>query len=276
MEKIGYLGPRGTNSEEALLKYTAEQECECVSLSSISDVIKAVEDGTADKGIVPIENSIEGSVNETLDMLAFETEKTVIEGEITIPVSHNLIANPGLAMEDIKAVVSLPHATAQCRHFLQVNLANIPVIAANSTAEAVIRVAEHPEELLAAIGTRLAAEIHNLNILAVDIEDFKDNRTRFGIVGREQAPPTGKDKTSVVCFIHEDRPGSLLQILQELAFRYINLTKIQSRPTKKALGDYCFFLDMEGHINDPVIADALKCLRCKIRAVKVLGSYPRG
>lgn len=248
--------------EKNLVPYPTEQE-----------VIRAVEKGKVDKGIVPIENSIEGSVNVTLDMLTFEAS-LFIEREIIVPVRHNLVAPKGLKMSEIVEVLSHPQATAQCRRYLDKNLRGVPVLAANSTAEAVKQVAERKDKV-AAIGPKLAADIYGLSILDGGIEDFKDNETRFVIVGRESAPRTGRDKTSVVCFIYEDRPGSLLQILQEFAYRYINLTKIQSRPTKKALGDYCFWMDMEGHLEDEIIASALKCLECKLRKVKVLGSYPR-
>lgn len=276
MERLGYLGPRGTNSEEALLSViSSAEEKDLIPYATVSDVVRAVESREIDKGIVPLENSIEGSVNETLDSLALESKDTVIEKEITIAVSSNLIARQGVALADIDKIVSHPQAIAQCRHFLQENLPDIQIEAANSTAEAVFRASQQNGNS-AAIGTRLAAEIYGMQILKADIEDFKENRTRFGLVGREIPGPTGNDKTSIACFIYEDRPGSLLQILQELAFRYINLTKIQSRPTKKALGEYCFFIDMEGHISDAIIADALKCLKCKIRSVKILGSYPRG
>ncbi|MDI6822601.1 MAG: prephenate dehydratase [Actinomycetota bacterium] len=271
--KIGYLGPQGTFTEEALLWAMQVDEKNLVPYPTEQEVIFAVDRGKVDKGIVPIENSIEGSVNVTLDTLTFGAN-LVIEREIIVPVRHNLIARPKVKLKDISLVISHPQAAAQCRNYLVKNLPNVPVVAANSTAEAVKKVAEQ-EGPMAAIGTHLAARIYNLNILESDIQDFKDNKTRFVLVGKDPTPRTGNDKTSVVCFIYEDRPGSLLQILQEFAYRYINLTKIQSRPTKKALGDYCFWIDMEGHLEDEVIASALKCLKCKIRDVKILGSYPR-
>jgi prephenate dehydratase len=271
--KVGFLGPQGTFSEEALLSAMKVDSKNLVPFPTERDVIRAVDKGKVAKGIVPIENSIEGSVNITLDTLTFESE-SIIEKEIIIPTRHNLISRKGVCLEDIVAIISHPQATAQCRKYLSKTLRNATVLAANSTAEAVKKVAEGTDDM-AAIGTSLAARIYNLEILESDIEDFKDNKTRFVIVGKEPSPRSGNDKTSLVCFIYEDRPGSLLQILQEFAFRYINLTKIQSRPTKKALGDYCFWIDMEGHIEDEQIASAINCLKCKIRSVKVLGSYPR-
>lgn len=271
--KVGFLGPRGTFTEEALLSVMEVDLEDLVPFPTERDVIKAVDKGKAAKGIVPIENSIEGSVNSTLDTLTFEAD-SIIEKEIVISTRHNLIVRKATRLSDIVSVVSHPQATAQCRKYLSQKLPHAAILAANSTAEAVKQIAEGPSNR-AAIGTGLAAKLYNLDILESDIEDFKDNKTRFVIVGKEPAPRSGNDKTSLVCFIYEDRPGSLLQILQEFAYRYINLTKIQSRPTKKGLGDYCFWMDMEGHLEDEPIASAVKCLKCKIRDVKVLGSYPR-
>ncbi|MFZ3062252.1 MAG: prephenate dehydratase [Actinomycetota bacterium] len=273
-DKIGYLGPPGTFAEEALLSILRVDEGTLVPYPTVPDIIQAVEKGKVPRGIIPIENSIEGSINVTLDIMAFESN-VLIEREIIIPVRHNLIARRGMKITDIKGIVSQPHATAQCRLYLAKNLPDIPIIAANSTAEAVKRIAES-DKSYAAIGTTLAAKLYGLSVLAKDIEDYKDNQTRFVIVGKEKTPRTGHDKTSIICMIHEDRPGSLLQILQEFAYRYINLTKIESRPAKKALGEYMFFIDMEGHIDDPIVAEAINCLKCKIKDVKFLGSYPRG
>jgi prephenate dehydratase len=271
--KIGYLGPRGTFTEEAVLKNIKIVEKDLKPFSTVFDVIMAVEKNEVDKGIVPIENSIEGPINATLDMLAFESD-LLIEKEIVVHIKHNLIGKPKTSLSDVNKIISHPQATAQCRKFLRHNLPDVPVEAANSTAEAVMK-ASNSNGKVVAIGTKLAAKIYGLEVLTEDIEDFEDNLTRFVILGREQPKSTGFDKTSIVCFIYEDRPGSLLQILQEFAFRYINLTKISSRPTKKGLGDYCFFIDMEGHIEDEVVSSAVKCLECKIRKVKILGSYPR-
>lgn len=271
--KVGFLGPRGTFTEEALLSVMKLDSDDLISFSNERDVIRAVDKGKVAKGIVPIENSIEGSVNSTLDTLAFEAD-CIIEKEIIISTRHNLIGRKGTDLQDVTTVISHPQATAQCRKYLSKKLKGATILAANSTAEAVKKVAKGPSNMVA-IGTSLAARIYELEVLESDIEDFKDNKTRFVLVGKEPVARSGNDKTSVVCFIYEDRPGSLLQILQEFAYRYINLTKIQSRPTKKGLGDYCFWIDIEGHLEDEAIASAIKCLKCKIRSVKVLGSYPR-
>jgi len=273
-QKIALLGPTGTLTEEALRKSLDLANKELVFYNSIQEVIAAVEKREADKGFVAIENSIEGSVNPTLDMLAFETN-LLIEQEFVCGIAQNLIAPKNLKKADIQAIISHPQASAQCRLYLMREFAGVPILAANSTAEAARLVASEPEKKMAAIGTALAAKLYGLKIMAKNIQDFADNQTRFVLLGNQISARTGYDKTSIVCFIYEDKPGSLLQILQEFAYRYINLTKIQSRPTRKALGEYCFFVDMEGHIEDQPVAEALKCLKCKLRKVKVLGSYPR-
>ncbi len=271
--KIGYLGPEGTFSEEALLKFAAGLDYQAVAYLTVYDIFQAIENKEIDKGFVPIENSIEGSVNVTLDLLAFSFDLK-IEREIIYPIHHYLFGQEGQELSRVKRVVSHPQALAQCEKFLRENLPQAKVEVASSTAEAASRAKSLGKDAVA-IGPARAAEIYGLKILKSRIEDFEDNLTRFVLVGKEETRPTGFDKTSIVCFIYQDRPGSLLGILQEFAYRYINLTKIVSRPTKKALGDYCFFIDMEGHKEDEKIKEALKCLSCKLRKVKILGSYPR-
>ncbi len=274
--KVAYLGPEGTFTEEAALGFLKElglggSEVELVGYPTEHEAIDAAAAGEADKAVVPIENSVEGTVNATLDALAFETD-LVIERELVMPIRHALIIAPKADLKKIRAIVSHPQATAQCRKYLTTQFPKVPVIAANSTAEAVSQAAKDPT--LAAVGTKLAAELYGAIFAEVNIEDYPDNKTRFVLLGRDPSAPSGNDKTSLVCFIQKDQPGSLLQILQEFAFRYINLTKIQSRPTKKALGEYYFFIDLEGHKDDDNVVAALKCLTCKLRAVKILGSYP--
>lgn len=271
--KIGYLGPPGTFTEEALRYSSDISYQEAIPFPTIEETILAVEEGKVDKAIVPLENSIEGSVNATLDTLAFDVD-LYIQKEVVYPVRHSLLAKEDMELGEISKVLSHPHASAQCRRKLGELLPGVPLVAANSTSEAARTVAQS-EEKLAALGNRLCAEIYGLRILREGLEDHPENRTRFVVVGKERIPSTGDDKTSLVCFIHQDRPGSLLQILQEFAHRYINLTKIESRPTKKSLGEYCFFIDCEGSEEDEVLASALKCLRCKLPVVKMLGSYPR-
>ena len=272
--RIGFLGPAGTFTEEALRAEVPVDSNQLVPGNSIAEVLSAAQRGDTDKGIVAIENSIEGSVNTTLDMLAFEVD-LLIEKEIIRPISHNLIGHEGTRAGELGRIISHPQATAQCRNYLSREYPKAKVEAANSTAEAVSMVAAQSQRDVAAIGTVLAAKLYGLQVLQRNIQDFEDNRTRFILVGREKVPRSGFDKTSIVCFIYEDRPGSLSEILQEFAARNINLTKIQSRPTRKALGDYCFFLDLEGHIEDEPVSAALDSLGSKLRHVKFLGSYPR-
>lgn len=269
---IGFLGPHGTFTEEALRKIIKKDQ-KSVPYTSIQEVIKAVQNGEVEKGFVAIENSIEGSVNTTLDMLTFEAN-VLIEREFIDSISHNLIGRYDLTTDKIDSIISHPQATAQCRGFISANYPKAVIVAANSTAEAAKIVSEERGDA-AAIATILASEIYGLKIIAKDIQDFKENRTRFVLLGREESLRTGSDKTSIVCFIKQDRPGSLLEILQEFAGKNINLTKIQSRPTRKALGEYYFFIDLEGHIEDRLVAEALDNLREKLREVKLLGSYPR-
>ena len=274
--RLAYLGPPGTFTEEALLASPEGAGAEPVPLPTVPEVIAAVEAGEVDGGMVPIENSIEGSVNVTLDTLAFDSTGVTIQREVVLPVRHALLARPGVAIGDIVVVVSHPHATAQCRKFLAENLPDAEVRAANSTAEAAQIVSERgPIEPWAAIGTLLAAKLYGLEAIAPDIEDRRENTTRFVLVGRDPVPATGNDKTSVVCFIEKDRPGALLAILHEFSDRGINLTKLESRPTKERLGEYCFFIDVEGHADDPDVRHSITGLRTKILNLKVMGSYPR-
>ncbi len=271
-KKIAYLGPKGTFSEEALVRFLGnESNVEKVSLPTILDVIKNVDKGLVDEGLVPMENSIEGSVNISQDILTFESEAKIIR-EITIPVRHYLIGKKGQKLKNIKRIISHPHATAQCRVYLYNNFSNVEIIAANSTAEAVKKILDMEDDS-AAIGTETAAKIYNLFILERDIEDNKDNKTRFVFIGNFIPPKTGKDKTSIVCFLKEDKPGSLYNILKEFAEREINLTRLESRPAKKNLGDYVFMIDMEGHLHDDKIFKAIEALRDKVYMVKILGSY---
>ena len=269
---VSYLGPPGTFTEEALQSWRGLSCEQAIPFPTVEEAILAVEDNVTEKAVVPIENSIEGSVNATLDTLVFEAD-VFIQGEKECGVSHHLLAREGVSLETVKRVISHPQAAAQCRRHLVELLPGVEVEAANSTSEAAQRVAGSGEPL-AAIGSRLAAELYGLAVLREGMEDHPGNRTRFVLLGKEKMPPSGDDKTSMVCFIYQDRPGMLLQILQEFAFRYINLSKIESRPTKQVLGEYCFFIDCEGHEEDEVVASALKCLECKLPRVKLLGSYP--
>jgi len=273
-KKIAYLGPPGTFTEEALDKLIKEPDrIEKIPCNTVEEVIKSVDRGYVDEGLVPIENSIEGSVNITLDILTFESEAKII-GEVSIPVRHSLIGKKKIRIKDIKKVISHPHATAQCRKFLSTGLKDAEIMAANSTAEAV-RILKEKNDDVAAIGTKIAAKIYGLEIIENDIEDNKDNKTRFVFIGNKIPPKTGNDKTSIVCFLKQDKPGSLYNILREFASRNINLTRLESRPAKKNLGDYVFIIDMDGHLHDDNVFEAIEVLRRSVYLVKILGSYPR-
>jgi prephenate dehydratase len=274
MARIGFLGPHGTFTEQALLSQPDLAAEELVPLGTIPDVLVATERGEVDLGFVPIENSIEGTVNVALDTLAFETA-LLIQREVVINIQLNLLAPPGTALSDVHTVVSMPMASAQCRGFLSATLPGAELQAANSTAEAARTVGERHAPGVAAIAPALAGKLYGLDVLATDVEDHPENQTRFLLVSVAGVPaPTGHDKTTIVCFQPTDRPGSLLAILQEFAARAINLTKLESRPTKKGLGHYCFMIDLEGHVADAVVGDCLRELKAMLEDVRFLGSYP--
>ena len=271
---IGYLGPEGTFTEQAILTQPDLAAASHVLCRSHSDVLFRTQDGDVDLGFAAIENAIEGTVNVIQDTLAFDAD-LLIQREVVIPITMNLLTRPGTELADIKQVISYPHALAQVRSFIRDTLPDAETIAANSTADAARMLAETGEHGQAAVGTSLAAERYDLTVAASGIEDHKGNQTRFVLLARSGIPaPTGHDKTSIVVFQRADRPGSLLAILQEFAARAINLTKLESRPTRQGLGDYCFLLDLEGHISDELVADCLKNLKAKQASVKFLGSYP--
>ncbi len=273
---IGFLGPSGTFTEEALRSEPGLAEAKAVPLPSFVHVLSAVSNGTVDYGFVALENSIEGTVSIALDELVFERD-LIIVGEVVLPVTQNLIAPPGTELGDIERIVSFPHATGQCRTWLADNLPDAEQMAATSTAEAVRQVAETRPPHTAAIGTALAAELYGLEVLAAGVEDHLGNSTRFVLVAPPDAgipAPTGHDKTSVVCFQSSDHPGSLHGILGQFSARDLNLVKLESRPTKTGLGDYCFIIDFEGHVADEVVADCLRDLHAGLRELKFLGSYP--
>jgi prephenate dehydratase len=271
--RVGFLGPRGTFAEEALLTQADLAAGEAVPLRTVPQVITAVEQAEIDIGLVPIENSIEGTVTVTLDTLAFDTD-LLIQREIDLPVALHLCAKPGTRLADVRTVISHPNPLGQARGWLAAKLPDAELLVANSTSDAARQVAASEETDVASIGNAHGARLHGLEVLASEIEDHPDSETRFVLVGHGVPAPTGHDKTSIVCFQREDRPGSLLAILQEFAARAINLTKLESRPTKRGLGQYCFFIDFRGHVADEVVADCLKNLAANQAEVKFLGSYP--
>jgi prephenate dehydratase len=275
---IGFLGPEGTFTEEALLSEPAYAGAEIVPMASLVDVLESVRTGAVDLGFIPLENAIEGTVRDIIDSLVFDFDLR-IQREVVLDIHLHLMAPPGTRLEQVERVASIPMATAQCRAFLTGRLPSAEVVATNSTAEAARLVGEHDAVLssrpTAAIAPRLAAELYGLDILAEDVEDHPDNQTRFVSLARSGIPqPTGHDRTSIACFQNADHPGSLYAILGHFAARNINLNKLESRPTKKALGDYCFIIDFEGHVADAVVADCLRDLHAELAAVKFLGSYP--
>lgn len=272
--RIGFLGPEGTFTEQALLSEADLAAGELVPMSTIAEVLAAADAGEIDLGFVGIENSIEGTVNVTIDALAFEHD-LLIQREVELGIQLNLLAPLGVDRSDITRVLTFPVAAGQCRTWLATELPGVEVVAANSNAEAARLVAAEADGVSAAVAPSLAAKIYGLEVLANDIEDHPENTTRFVLVARDSVPPaTGHDKTTIVVFQRTDRPGSLLAILQEFAARSINLVKLESRPTKKGLGDYCFIIDLEGHLSDELVADCLRDVRSKVEDIKYLGSYP--
>jgi prephenate dehydratase len=271
---VAYLGPTGTFTEQAIYTQPDLAVMKHVPIGSIVEVLRATERGKVDYGFVAIENMIEGSVNATIDTLAFDA-RLLIQREVITNVNLNLMVQPGVALDEVEHVRSYPVAYAQCRRFLADKLPNAPLEATNSTADAARELAESRARNVAAIAPQRSAEVYGLEVLAADIEDHPENQTRFVLVGPDTVPPaSGHDKTSILVYQRADAPGSLVAILQEFAARRINLTNLQSRPTREGLGDYCFLMDCEGHIADEVVADALRNLHMKTASVKFLGSYP--
>ncbi len=271
--RVGFLGPVGTFTHEALRTQADLVAGTIVEYPTIGDALGAVTAGEVELAVVPLENAIEGTVSATVDGLIFENS-LLIEREIVLPIQLHLMTSPGVALGDVTEVWSYSHALAQCRTFLQQSLPGVPTKISASTADAARIVAETGGSL-AAVAPGIAAEIYGLEIVATDIEDHEGNATRFVVVGRETIPaPTGHDRTTIVCFQDADRPGSLYGILGRFAARDINLTKLESRPTKRGLGEYCFVVEFEGHIAEDVIADCLTDLQTHLTRVKFLGSYP--
>jgi prephenate dehydratase len=267
-----FLGPRGTFSEEAaLLRIPSDG---LVAFASFPALVSAVETGLADEAVLPIENSIEGAVSTTLDLLIHETSLQ-IAGELALPVRHFLVTRPNTSLDDVRVVTSHPQALGQCRRFLDRCLPGIEQVAALSTSGAVQEVAEGEDKHRAAIGTARAAELYGGAILARDIQDARLNVTRFVVLAPNDAPLTGDDKTSIGFRVRENVPGALHAILGEFASENLQLTKIESRPTKGWLGDYVFLIDFEGHRQDERVARVLERVTAASSLMKIFGSYPR-
>ncbi len=284
--RVGYLGPAGTFSEEALLASAAEGLVEAVPVGSIYETFMALQRGELEWAIVPIENSLEGSINVTLDLLAGEASDLRIVGEAILRVRHALIAAGPMQLEEIETVLSHPAVPGQCTRFLRGELPWAEIVPASSTAEAVRTVAGLGEHPTAALGTELAAEIYGATVLRRGVEDRDDNQTRFvWLAGQEragEAPPmrAGEDgawKCSIVFWgAGAEHAGWLVRCLGELASREINLTKIESRPRRTQMGSYIFFADLAGHQDDPAVAQALQAIGALCEHVAVLGSYRAG
>ncbi|MEX2106396.1 MAG: prephenate dehydratase [Solirubrobacterales bacterium] len=276
--RIAYLGPAGTFTEDALGEASPTTDFEPLRTATIHDAILAVERGEADRALVPFENSIEGSIRNSLDTLAFEVEAVTIVGEYDYRVRVHLIAREGVRVEDIEAVLSHTQPLAQCARFLRQTLPEVELRSVSSTAAAVRMVSESARPW-AALGARAAAALYGCALLREGVEDEADNVTRFVWIAPAGTEPTGKGpwKTSLVFSeLGEDHPGALVNALSEFSSRGINLTRIESRPLRRGLGRYMFFCDLEGAATDPTISDALDSLRTKAESVRLLGSYPVG
>jgi prephenate dehydratase len=270
-ERLGYLGPAGTFAEEAALKYAPKAEM--IPFPSVAAVGAAVASGMVEEGVVAIENSLEGSVNDTLDLLIHDS-RVVIRKELVLPVEHYLLVKPGTRVQDIKVVFSHPQAYAQCRRFVERCFPKAQIVATLSTAAAAEEMLAYPSPA-AAIASRRAAEIYGAAIAAQNIQDHSPNVTRFVVLALTDHPPTGKDKTSICFSFAQDKPGLLYSVLKEFAERKINLAKIESRPLKESLGKYYFLTDLEGHRLDPIVVEVLEQVKAKTSVLKILGSYPR-
>jgi prephenate dehydratase len=273
--RVGYLGPEGTVSHEALA--IARDDVEPVPLPTLPAAVLAVHDGDVDRALVPIENALEGSVNPVLDTLVFETEDVTIVGELLHPVHFCLVAPAPLEVAAIRTVVSHPQASGQCARFLRETLGHARVATAPSTADAVRQVAGGSDPAAAALGTHQAAELYRCAILRENVEDHPDNETRFVWLARAGTEPDGGDrfKTALVFWgAGSSGPGWLVRCLAEFAERDVNLTRIESRPLRQRLGEYMFFLDLDGRLGDERVAAAVGALRVHADVVRVLGSFP--
>ena len=272
LTSVAFLGPEGTYTDEA--SYLYAPNASRVPYGSLGLVTSALEDGEVDEAVVPIENSLGGTVIEIVDFL-LNCEKAQIKGEILLPIDHCLITRPGVQLGDIRIVMSKQEALTQCRQFLAKKLRFSEQIPTTSTALAVTDLKE-ADDRTAAIGPRRAAELAGLPILAQGIQDRQNNVTRFAVLASNNNAPSGSDKTSIAFdFGKPDAPGLVYGALRPFADREINLTKIESRPTGKGMGDYIFLLDFEGHLDEPNVQSAIEELNKYTSTFKVLGTYPR-
>ncbi len=263
--KIGTLGPQGSYAEKAAKQWDGTAKLQYYN--DIIDTVDALVRNEVDCSIVPIENSLDGSITITLDLLMEQQLK--ITGEVVVQIKHCLLSKSKL--EDIKIIMSHPSALAQCRRFIKKNFKNVEVRSTLSTSLASKQASESKD--IAAVASRESAQRYSLKILAEDIQDMNENFTRFIVIGKNTPPATGNDKTSIIIYLEKNKPGALYGILGEFANKGIDLTKVESRPTKRTLGDYLFYIDMKGHLEDGIVKDALENVKSKVRMLKILGSY---
>jgi prephenate dehydratase len=267
--RVAYLGPAGTNTEVAAMR--AFPDGELSSYPTIFAAARAVQSHDVDLAVVPIENSLQGTVTDTVDVL-IRDEGLAVCGEIVLPIEHCLMTAPATQREQIDVIYSHPQSLGQCRRWLEANAPRARTEAALSNAEAVSVAMKTPRS--AAIGPARAADIYGATIIERGIQDSRVNKTRFVVLGREGAPASGRDKTSIALAVAHDRPGTLVSVLHEFSDRGINMTKIESRPSGEELGIYVFLIDVEGHRDDPMLAQALAAVREQASFFKVFGSYP--
>ncbi len=271
MLRIAFLGPEGTYSQEAACKYMQGKNFRLVGATSLEEICTGILDGRWEQGLLPVENSTEGTVGQSMDILATADHKLKISGEVLLPIKHSLLAPPGVTLDDIELVISHPQALGQCGNYIQRTFPGVDTMDMASTAHAAREVARKNLPW-AAIASPVAAS-YGLKILARDINDYQENITRFLVLGREDARPNNCSKTTIIVNI-SDCPGALHSILGEFAARGINLTRIESRPSKRRLGEYIFFIDFAGHAGNPVISEIIANIREKCTACRVVGSYP--
>ncbi len=266
--RIAYLGPEGTFTQQAVYRQFGHS-VNAIAQPSIEEVFVAVQSGEADFGVVPVENSSQGIVSHTLDMFMHSDLKIAAEVELRI---HQHLLTQARRLDQIERVYAHQQSLAQCKHWLSSHLAHAEAVPVSSNAEAARRVRHAPDA--AAIAGRHAAEVYGLPVLFANIEDHVDNTTRFLILGRELLPPSGEDKTTLLV-AGRDGPGALFRLLEPLARHGVNMNRIESRPSRQGRWDYVFFIDVDGHVDDPALAAAMADLGGEARLVKVLGSYPR-
>lgn len=275
---ISFLGPLGTYSDDAAHRFAARlgnpNSMEFRTRRSFSGVFESVESGECDFGVIALENSLEGPVTAALDDFVVHDGVKII-GEEVLDIHHCLLVAKGSSLEQVTTIASHPQGLAQCRRFIKGNFPDCELLSVGSTAESARIAASNPQT--AAIASAHAASLYDLDIVMKEVEDVNSDQTSFALIAPKDAVVDlqgGPKKTSLLLFLNDNRPGALMMVLEEFAYAGMNLTKIQSRPTKKALGEYLFFLDVDGSLDDPNLKTALDCLRLKLRKVRVLGCYP--